>query len=517
MNIRKSLLFTSGIGALMPAQAQAAKPMKEEMPNILFILADDLGYGDLGCYGNKVIRTPVIDGLAAQGMRFTDCYAGASVSSPSRCCLMTGLNTGHSRIRGNTCKVGGLQGEREGIVGLVRRTNLQPEDITIADLLHDQGYRTCLVNKWHLDGFDSTATPLDRGFDEFYGWLIREPRSHNYYPSVRWRNRESYIIEPNQSGMHGDHNTDRATDEALSFLERVSKGATPEGCAEATAKACCPTKQPFFLYLAYNVPHVPLDAKDRTAYENSGLPLNDQSYAALITHMDENIGRVLRKLEELGIDDNTIVVFASDNGGASAAEVKELKLNGKLRGWKGELYEGGIRVPMMVRWPDHIKPGGSSSQPCYFPDFMPTFLRIAGVTDLQQAVSTSMLLKRNPKLQTSNPKPARIDSSRISTTNQPVTDGIDLMPAFQGKKLPKRFLYWEQFPRKGLSQAVRYGDWKAVRMSLDKPWELYNLKKDPSETTDVAVQNPKVLALINTWVAAARTESDCWPVEGTAK
>lgn len=128
-----------------------------------------------------------------------------------------------------------------------------------------------------------------------------------------------------------------------------------------------------------------------------------------------------------------------------------------------------------------------------------------------------MLLKRNPKLQTSNPKPARIDSSRISTTNQPVTDGIDLMPAFQGKKLPKRFLYWEQFPRKGLSQAVRYGDWKAVRMSLDKPWELYNLKKDPSETTDVAVQNPKVLALINTWVAAARTESDCWPVEGTAK
>jgi arylsulfatase A-like enzyme len=460
---KRSTLLFSTMGAAMTFPAHAAKPMAEvpqQKPNILFILADDLGYGDLGCYGNKVIQTPVIDGLCSQSMRFTDCYAGASVSSPSRCCLMTGMNTGHSRIRGNTCKVGGLQGEREGLPGLVRRTNLQPEDLTIAKVLHDQGYRTCLVNKWHLDGFDSTSGPLDRGFDEFYGWLINEPLSHNYYPSVRWRNRERYIIEPNLNGQHGDHNTDRATDEALDFINRMVK----EG--------------PFFLYLAYNVPHVPLDAKDRTLYEQSGLPADDQSYASLITHMDQNIGRLLDSLTALGLYQNTIVVFASDNGGASAAKLQILKPNAFLRGWKGELYEGGIRVPMMVRWPGHIRPGSESSQPCYFPDFFPTFAHLAGVKNIK-------------------------------------TDGEDLFPVLTGEKakLKDRFLYWEQFPRKGLSQAVRFGDWKVVRMSMDKPWELYNLKDDPSESCNVAAEHPDVVAKMDRYAAGARTESECWPVD----
>jgi len=265
MILTNKIKASLGLAALLPATGQSTKPA--EKPNILFILADDLGYGDLGCYGNKVVQTPIIDKLSGESMRFTDCYAGASVSSPSRCCLMTGLHTGHGRIRGNMCKAGGIQGEREGIPGLVRRTNLQPEDITIAELLSNQGYRTCLVNKWHLDGFDSTATPMDRGFDEFYGWLIQEPRSHNYYPSIRWRNRKSYVIEPNLDGNHMDHNTDRSTDEAISFIERMARGVTAEACSTATAKAIGEQKQPFFLYLAYNAPHVPLDAKDRKLYE----------------------------------------------------------------------------------------------------------------------------------------------------------------------------------------------------------------------------------------------------------
>jgi arylsulfatase A-like enzyme len=476
-----SSLLLSSMGAAVAFQAQAAKPVAEknqQKPNILFILADDMGYGDLGCYGNRVIRTPVIDSLSAQSMRFTDCYAGASVSSPSRCCLMTGMNTGHSRIRGNTCKVGGLQGEREGISGLVRRTNLQPEDLTMAKVLHDQGYRTCLVNKWHLDGFDTAAGPLDRGFDEFYGWLINEPRSHNFYPSVRWRNRERYIIEPNLNGQHLDHNTDRSTDEAIDFIRRMAKGCTYEACEKATVKAVGLQKQPFFLYLAYNVPHVPLDAKDRTLYEKSGLPLNDQSYASLISHMDESIGRVLHTLEELGLDKNTLVVFASDNGGATAAELQTLKPNASLRGWKGELYEGGIRVPMMVRWPGHVRSGSESSQPCYFPDFFPTFAHLAGAKNLK-------------------------------------TDGVDLYPVLTEKKikLKDRFLYWEQFPKKGLSQAVRYENWKAVRMNLDKPWELYNLKEDPSESRNVAAEYPEIVAKIDQYATGARTESECWPVD----
>lgn len=477
--MKRTSLYLLGLTAFAPGHTKAAKPVAP--PNILFILADDLGYGDLACYGNKVVQTPVIDQLYSEGMHFTNAYAGASVSSPSRCCLMTGLHTGHGRIRGNMCKVGGLLGPREGIPGLVRRTNLQPEDVTIAELLRQQGYRTCLVNKWHLDGFDSTATPMDRGFDEFYGWLIPEAASQNYYPSVRWRNREKYTIEANLNGQHVDHNTDRSTDEAIAFIQRTAK------------------TQPFFLYLAYNAPHVPLDAKDRKLYLNSGLPVVDQSYAALVSHMDENIGRVLQQLKTLGLDKNTIVVFASDNGGATAAEVKELKLNGNLRGFKGELYEGGIRVPLMVRWPGHIKPGSVSDQACYFPDFFPTFAKLAGVTNLEESVRGFL----RQKMQT----------DYFAPTKESVTDGVDLMPALKGKKLPERMLYWEQFPKTGLSQAVRFGNWKAIRMNLDKPWMLFNLKTDPGESRDVASQNPKVVASIEALVKTARRESPCWPVD----
>lgn len=456
-------IFAAGLslGSVLPGNsiAETKSGKAEDKPNILFILADDLGYGDLGCYGNKVIKTPVIDRLSSEGMRFTDFYAGASVSSPSRCCLMTGMHTGHSRIRGNMCRVGGMEGIREGISGTVRRTNLQPEDRTIANVLHENGYRSCLVNKWHLDGFDVNAGPLDRGFDEFYGWLIREPRSQNFYPDVRWRNRERYEIPANQNGMHGDHNTDRSTDEAIDFLKRA-------------------TGKPFFLYLAYNAPHVPLDAKDRKLYENSGLPVTDQSYAALISHMDDCIGKVLQTLKDLGMEKNTLVVFASDNGGASAAKVESLKLNGILRGWKGELYEGGIRVPVIIRWPDKIKQGSVSAQPAYFPDFFATFSALTG-----------------------------------SSKKKEKSDGINLLPVIEGKRsgIIKRMLYWEQFPAKGISQAVRYGDWKGIRMQEDEPWQLYNLKNDPSETKNIASEYPGVLAKIESFAKSSHVESECWP------
>lgn len=481
-SFRPLLAAGTGLSLMAPVMGQTAAQtatttQKDPQPNILFILADDMGYGDLGCYGNTVIRTPVIDSLAAAGLRFTDFYAGASVSSPSRGCLLTGLHTGHGRIRGNMCRVGGLEGEREGIPGKVRRINLLPEDKTIGDLLREQGYRTCLVNKWHVDGFDTTATPLDRGFDEFYGWLVHEPRSHNYYPDVRWRNRERYEIPANQNGLHEDHNTDRATDEAVVFITRMGRGATPEGCQAAASQA---VGQPFFLYMAYNVPHVPLDAKDTLLYAGSGLPDNDRRYAAMISHMDASIGRLMNALREQGLADNTLVIFASDNGGAKAAEVETLSLNGSLKGWKGELWEGGIRVPLIVSWNGHVKPGTQTSEPGYFPDFFATFADLTG--------------------------------ARPTSTG----DGVSLLPLITGKvtELPERFLYWEQYPRVGISMALRKGPWKIIRDQLGQPWRLYNLKEDLGETTDLAEKHPDIVAALSRLAEEAHVPSPYWPVYG---
>ena len=476
-NIKGYFVAGLGFGSVLPGNSTVFDKSQndKDKPNILFILADDLGYGDLGCYGNKVIQTPVIDGLSAEGIRFTDFYAGASVSSPSRCCLMTGKHTGHARIRGNMCKTGGVEGIREGIAGTVRRTNLQPEDKTIANVLNENGYYSCLVNKWHLDGFDLNAGPLDRGFDEFYGWLIHEPRSHNFYPDIRWKNRERYEIPANSNGKNGDHNTDRSTDEAIDFLKRMAGGISKDSCDKAVSKAI---GKPFFLYLSYNSPHVPLDAKDRKLYENSGLPVNDQSYAALISHMDESIGKVLKVLKEMGFEDNTIVVFASDNGGASAAKVETLKLNGNLRGWKGELYEGGLRVPVIIKWPGKVKKGSVSHQPAYFPDFFATFSAISG------------------------------------SVSENGSDGINLLPVITGQKknIAGRMLYWEQYPRDGISKAVRFGNWKAIKMQEGESWQLYNLKSDPTESKDVSSENPGILKKIEEFANSAHSESECWPV-----
>ncbi len=444
-------------GCALPVSVLAAD---SEKPNIIYILADDLGYGDLACFGNKIIKTPNIDKLANEGVTFTQSYAGASVSSPSRSCLMTGLHTGHTRIRGNMCRVGGIEGTREGMPGTVRRTNLLPQDSTVANVLSNNGYVTCLVNKWHLDGFNPEATPLDRGFDEFYGWLIHEPNSHNYYPYIRYRNREEYVIEDNLDDKRIDHNTDRATLEAIDFLRRHKDNN-------------------FFLYLAYNSPHVPLDAKSWGEYAAMDMSDNDKSYAALITHMDECIGNLLDELKVLGLDENTIVIFASDNGGAKAAETEKLKLNGNLRGWKGELYEGGLRVPLIIRMPDRQNAGKISEFPCYFPDMLPTFVEMTN-----------------------------------SYTTLSV-DGVSLYAEMQepnSLNRTERYLYWEQYPREGISQAVRWGDWKLIRQNLDKDYELYNLKTDEEETTNVADRHPDIVKRLAGYIVDAHVESDNWPV-----
>ena len=335
----KNKAFIGAIAAsLVPGQATMAqnKAVKAtaDRPNIIFILADDLGYGDLSCYGSKTIKTPNIDKLAATGTRFNQSYAGSGISSPSRCALMTGKNTGNSRIRDNMCTAGGMTGLKitpEGDTTIVRRTSLQPQDTTIATVLHAAGYKTCLVNKWHLDGYDPKSSPIYRGFDEFHGWLIStvESNSPYYYPYNRFDNDKLIHIKANEHDKHIKHNTDISTDDAINFIKRNKKN-------------------PFFLYLAFDAPHEPYIIDNTTWYDDESWSMNDKRYASLVTHMDAAIGRLLTYLEKNNLRENTLVIFASDNGAAVQAPLKLFNCNAGFRGRKAQLYEGGIRVPFIV-------------------------------------------------------------------------------------------------------------------------------------------------------------------------
>lgn len=440
------------------AQAvQTPKPTHTQTPNIIFIIADDMGYSDLACYGNDVVKTPNIDRLAAEGIRFTQAYAGSAVSSPSRCCLLTGKNTGHSRIRDNFAKEGGIAGDKNG--QMIRRANLETTDTTLALMLRSVGYHSILINKWHQDGFDPKAGPLDRGFDEFKGWLISYPESNlpYYYPSHRFNNRQLMEVPANMNGKQGRHCNDLSTDEAIQFVEQNKE-------------------RPFFLYLAYDTPHEPYVIKDRGIYEHMNLTDTAKTYAALISNMDRNVGRVLESLERSGLRKNTIVFFISDNGGAVMAPRRELKCNSSLRGLKGNLYEGGIRIPMIARWPGHFASHKVSNALTYFPDFMPTLAAITGAK-----MPTGM-------------------------------NGQNILPLLQGKSLSTtdRKLYWE-FP--GNSQAVRWGKWKAIRTKWTSSLELYDLSTDLSEKNNVAAVHPDVIAQIEDYLKTARSESENWPVK----
>lgn len=279
------------------------KQATPDRPNIIFILADDMGYGDLSCYGNKYVQTPNIDKLAETGTRFEQCYAGSGISSPSRCALMKGKNTGNTRIRDNMCTAGGIAGIKVNPGGdstIVRRANLLPQDTTIATVLSAAGYRTCLVNKWHLDGYDKGASPNHRGFDEFYGWTISTVHSNSpyYYPYYRFHGDSLINIPENANGKHGIHNNDLSTNDAIAFIRRNKNN-------------------PFFLYLAYDAPHEPYNIDQTAWYEGQETWTPDtKRYASLITHMDAAIGRLLNELEQLNLRENTLIIFASDNGAA---------------------------------------------------------------------------------------------------------------------------------------------------------------------------------------------------------
>lgn len=444
------------------AQQAASRPR----PNAIFILADDLGYGDLGCYGQKLIQTPRLDRMATEGMRFTDCYAGCTVCAPSRCCLMTGLHTGHSRVRGNAL------------------VPLEPADVTVAEVLKPAGYATGLVGKWGLGEEATVGIPTRQGFDYFFGYL-NQCHAHNYYPDYLWRN-EAKVRLPNEVTPKGRgvaegfggvatkrvvYSHDLFATEALQFVEQHKS-------------------EPFFLYLALTIPHANneagpegMEVPDLGPYADKDWPAPQKGHAAMITRMDRDIGRLLDRLGELGIDRKTLVFFTSDNGPHKEGgfDPTFAQSSGPLQGIKRSLHDGGIRVPMIARWPGQIAPGTTSDLPCAFWDVLPTLADLAGVQP-----------------------PAD-------------TDGISLMPTLLGKGSQKQheFLYWE-FHEGGSQQAMRMGPWKAVR-----PWNgklsLYNLSTDLAEANSIAAEHPDIVAKIEAYLATARTESTEWPMKEAKK
>jgi len=448
--ISKSIAIPSLL--LFAGTATVTQASNKERPNIIYILADDMGYGDLGCYGQKEIKTPAIDKLATDGIRFTRHYAGSTVSAPSRCSLMTGLHTGHSKIRGNWPKV-----------------ELDARDTTIASVLKSVGYKTAMIGKWGLGDEGSLGIPSKQGFDYYFGYL-NQVHAHNHFPEFLIRNGVrvpvgNEVIYQRPGDMQGNgsassskkvYSQDLFMDEALKFVEKNAKS-------------------PFFLFLSVIIPHSNneyklagnehgMEVPNYGIYKDKNWPNPQKGLAAMISYLDKDVAKLRAQLVKLGIDKNTIIIFSSDNGPHSEGKNNPNFFNssGSLRGKKRDLYEGGIRIPMIACWPGKIKQGEVTNHISAFWDVMPTLAEIAG---------------------------AKVPKN---------TDGISFLPTLTGKKQKQHEnLYWE-INEKGGKQALIKEDWKLVKIELFDTTktriELYNLTKDPSEKNDVSKSNPKIVA-----------------------
>ena len=460
-------------GIVLSVAAIAAQPAK---PNIVFILADDLGYGELGCYGQKKIATPHVDKLAGQGMKFTQFYAGSTVCAPSRSVLMTGQHLGHTRVRGNAGKMN------------TAAQMLKPGDTTIAGVLKQQGYATGMMGKWGLGHENDEGEPRKHGFDYYFGYL-NQGHAHNHYPDHLWRNGEKVPL-PNDLTPVGEtagmgyatkrvvYATDLFYREALEFIEKNKE-------------------RPFFLYLALTTPHAN-NERSRVLGEGNETPnfgsyadkdWNDsaKAHAAMIERLDRGVGEVTAQLEKLKLDRNTIVIFSSDNGphreGGPNYSPEFFEASGPLRGIKRSLTDGGIRVPFIVKWPGKIKPGTVSDHVGYFGDMMATFCDLTGA-----------------------PRPPKLDSISITPT---------LLG--QGTQAKHEFLYWE-FYEQGVSQAVLIeGRWKGIRLkTLTAPIQVYDLKNDINEATDVAGTHPEIVARATELMKTARFDNEFWKLGAAA-
>ncbi len=439
-------------------------------PNIIYIYADDMGYGELGCYGQHKIKTPNLDKMAAEGMRFTQHYTGAPVCAPARCMLMTGKHSGHSYIRGNY-ELGGFEDSNEG-----GQMPLPENTFTLAQMMKNAGYVTGAIGKWGLGMGDNTGDPNKQGFDYFYGYYDQK-QAHNFYPTHLWENGKWDTLRNPFFTVHRSIPVG-APDSAFNNFKGKDYSVTK--MAEKTLKFIKEHKdKPFFLYLPYTGPHVSLQAPDEAVQEYIGqfdekpyygqngyapckYPLS--TYAAMITYMDKQIGRIMTLLKELKLDGNTIVMFSSDNGSTfntGGVQPEFFNLTGGLRGRKQDLYEGGIRIPFIARWPEKIQSGVTNL--------------ISTQYDLMATLSDLVKVKPLPH------------------------DGISFLPTLLGrseKQVLHQYLYFE-FPEKGGQVAIRIGNWKGVKSNMNKnknaPWEIYDLKNDMAETTNLAAQHPELI------------------------
>jgi arylsulfatase A-like enzyme len=455
--------------------AHCSSAAATERPNLIWIMADDLGYGELGCYGQKVIQTPNLDQMAREGMRFTRFYAGATVCAPSRSVLMTGQHHGHTRVRGNASPANPIA------------QALRPEDVTVARVLHDSGYRTALVGKWGLGdiGAAESGLPRKQGFDFFFGYL-NQRHAHNHFPEFLWRD-EQRVPLPNTIFAVGDDGAGYAT-EAVSYADDLFT----DECLRFVREN---RDRPFFLEWSMVVPHANnertqalengAEVPDCGPYAGEDWPEADKGHAAMISRLDASVGRLLELLKELELDSRTLVVFTSDNGphNESHHDLGRFHPSGPLRGIKRSLTEGGIRVPMIARWPGTIAAGRTSDQVSYFGDWMATAAELAGTQP-----------------------PANIDSISLVST----------LLGKAEKSESHEFLYWE-FHERGFSQAALYqGRWKGIREQRpDAPLALYDLDHDIAESTNVASDHPEIVARIDAYLKTARSDSPDWPVHVT--
>lgn len=486
MDMKHNLLLGSalliGVAGTQTASAQKKKAHDRKKPNVVFILADDLGYGDLSCYGQEKFETPNIDKLARNGMRFTQCYSGTTVSAPSRSCLLTGTHSGHTAIRGN------MELEPEGQFPL-------PEGSpSIFNDFRNAGYRTGAFGKWGLGYIGTTGDPANQGIDEFFGYNC-QLLAHSYYPDHLWDNDKRVELKDNNPSVqygHGTYSQDLIHSRALAFLDKAGKdGDTP-----------------FFMWYPTVIPHaeliVPEDSiikKFRGKYPEKpykgvepGNPAFGKggyctqfypraTFAAMVYRLDVYVGQIVQKLKDLGVYDNTIIIFSSDNGPhmEGGADPDFFNSNGIWRGYKRDVYEGGIRVPMIVSWPGHVEPSTETDFMCSFWDLMPTFREIL-----------------NPKADTKN------------------MDGVSILPLLENRKGQREhdYLYFGFLEMNG-RQAVRKGPWKLVHMNIrgDKPYrELYNLASDPSERHNLLEQYPEKAAELEAIMQQAHVPDPNWPL-----
>lgn len=454
----------------------------QRLPNIIYIMADDLGYAELSCYGQKWIKTPNIDRISAEGIRFTQHYSGNAVCAPSRCALMTGKHMGHAYTRNNG-------GERSRPVdddkSIFRGQYPIPDsEVTIAEVLKQKGYATGAMGKWGLGYERSTGDPNNQGFDLFYGYLGQR-HAHSHYPRFLWNNGVKEWFPGNDRQLLGNtYSQDKFAEQALKFIDDHKDG-------------------PFFLYLPFAVPHLSIQVPEKSLAEYKGKipeeeykhrgylkhPFPRAGYAAMVSHMDRHVGQIMDRIDSLGLDDNTLIIFTSDNGPTykrlGGSDSTFFESAGPMRGLKGSLYEGGIRVPMVARWPGKIKAGSTSNLISAFWDVMPTLAELTG------------------------------------TKAPDDIDGISFAPTLLGQTEQQeehQFLYWE-FPAYGGQQAVRMGNWKGIRQEMSEKKnsnplkiELYNLSSDIGETSDVAEAHPEVVAKIRGLMEAEHTPSALFPL-----